>query len=443
MYLTKYLVKHKLDDHQTIVLNTLTGAIDLIDNEFMRYFESPETISPSAPIYQSLLDRGYIYNSKAEEEAKLKALFEKFKGVDRPVMFVICPTYACNLRCVYCFEGDLTQVETHALTVAEVDSIFRAIEALTDKPASIQLFGGEPFLPANRAIISYILDEARKREFTISAVTNGVNLKEFLPLLRPYRDHLIDFQITLDGTADIHDKRRPKAGGQGTFVDIVSSIDDALAQGIRVRVRVNVDRENIGSLTDLANFMIQRGWDKFENFAALLSPVDNHTGETVPHRLSEDETAKIWLDLKKNFPEVEIFRPDLFRNLDYIISTLKSDQISYPRFFYCESNNLSCYTFGTDKNIYLCAEAIGDQRTAVGSYHPDLVLDQKALDKWDGRSIMTLKKCRDCAVATFCGGGCAYAAMCINGSIDDPHCNQAEETLHAYLESIKGDLLAL
>ncbi len=443
MYLTKYLLTHDINDDKFITLNTLSGAIDLVDKQYKRFFDHPDLITADIPIYQSLVSRGYMYESEDAEREKLSTLHEHFTSEDRPVMFVICPTYACNLRCVYCFEGDLTTEQQHILTTDEVDSIFRAIEKLSTTNTSIQLFGGEPFLPSNRKIVSYIIDKAASQDYGISAVTNGVNLVDFLPLLSKYKKNLVDFQITLDGPAEIHDVRRPRAGGQGTFTAIVKSIDAALESGLKIRLRVNVDRENIDYLVEMYELIEGRGWDKFENFVAMLSPVDDHTGAELRNKLSENETAKIWFKMKEEHPELVIFRPDLFRNLDYIITTIKRKEASMPRFQYCESNNLTCYTFGTDGKVYLCAEAIGNQQSAVGVFHPDLVLDENIVDQWNGRSIMTLEKCRDCPIATFCGGGCAYAALCINGSIDDPFCNNAIETVHAYLDSISNDVLEL
>ncbi len=443
MYLTKYLLTHDIDDDKFLTLNTLSGAIDVVDMEYKRFFDHPELISADIPIYKSLIERGYMYESEAAEQEKLKSLYAHFNSVDRPVMFVICPTYACNLRCVYCFEGDLTTEQQRVLTTDEVDSIFRAIKKLSTKEASIQLFGGEPFLLSNRKIVSYIIDQAARLDYTISAVTNGVNLLDFLPLLLKYKKNLVDFQITLDGPAEVHDIRRPRAGGQGTFNDIVKSIDAALESGLKIRLRVNVDRENIGYLKEMSELIKDRGWDKFENFVAMLSPVDNHTGAELSNKLSENETAKLWFKMKEEHQELEVFRPDLFRNLDYIITTIKRKKVSYPRFQYCESNNLTCYTFGTDGKVYLCAEAIGNQSSAVGVFHPDLMLDESLVNQWNGRSIMTLDKCRDCPIATFCGGGCAYAALCINGAIGDPYCNNAIDTVHTYLDSISQEVLDL
>ena len=441
MYTTRYLIRHRLNSDLTVIVNTLSGALDVIENKYLELLDHPDSAPRDSAIVKSMLGRGYLFSSKEAEDAQLNQLFERFSQTKRPTVFVLCPTYACNLRCVYCFEGSLTQTRPRIITTAEVDAAYDVINKLADGPASIQLFGGEPFLPAAKKIVEYTVERAVAFGHKVGAVTNGVYLTQFLPLLTKYRDHLEDFQVTVDGPAAIHDLRRPKAGGRGSFADIVKSIDGALASGIYIRMRVNVDADNIGYLIELANFIQEKGWDKYKNFGALLSPVDDHKGADLPNRLTEDQTATLWLEMLNKHPQLKLFRADLWRTLDFILTTLGTDKLSFPRFNYCESNYLGCYTFGTDGRIYLCAEAIGDRRTAVGSYYPEFSLDKAKLDQWNGRSIMTIDKCHDCSVATLCGGGCAYAALCINGSIAEPRCNGAEETLHAYLDSIKEDLL--
>lgn len=440
MYITRYKVVHRLDERSSVLVNTLSGAVDVIENRYLPLLENPRELIDHPDIHNALSDRGYIFPSRAAEEAALKQLSTDYGGDTRPTAFVICPTYACNLRCAYCFEGSLTTKETRVLSRNEVDLIFSAIRRLATENSSIVLFGGEPFLPKNKAVVDYIVASAVKSGFPIGAVTNGVHLTDFLDLLGAHRANIGELQVTVDGPAAVHDLRRPRAGGQGTFADIVKGIDRALALNLHIRMRVNVDRQNIGHLVELADFVALKGWHKSADFVALLAPIEDHTGCEPEYRLPEDKLATAWLKLKERHPQLDIFQSRLFRNLEHIIATLGGAQCA-PRFQYCESNHLGCYTFGTDGKIYPCAEAIGDQRTTVGSYYPKFALDEKQLNIWDGRSIFTLEKCRDCAVATFCGGGCAYAAFATNGSIDEPRCNGVLETLHAYLESIKGTLI--
>ncbi len=441
MYLTRYMLTHHLNDSSSVLVNTLSGAVDVIDNRYLPLLADPAALTPDCEIWQPLHDRGYIFPSRAAEEQEVRRLFNEYTRTARPMSFVICPTYSCNLRCKYCFEGSLPQEHPRVLEAEEIDAIFAAIDRLRTADSHIQLFGGEPLLPTTHEAVKRILELSRARGLTVSTITNGVHVADYIPLLTSFRAQIDDFQITVDGLAAIHDKRRPRAGGQGSFQAIIEGIELLLANEMKVRMRVNVDRNNLGNLVELAEFIQAKGWDQLPHFGAILSPVDDHSGRDMPERLAEHETAIEWFKLKKSHPELDLFRVDLFRNLEYLMTTIGSDDFSFPRFQYCESNNLSCYTFGTDGKIYLCAEAVGDDRHAVGRYYPDFFLNEAALSSWNGRSVLSLDACRDCPIATFCGGGCAISAVNINGSLDSPYCHGALETVHAYLDSIKDTLI--
>ena len=77
------------------------------------------------------------------------------------------------------------------------------------------------------------------------AITNGYELDAFLDLLKqiPFSS----LQITVDGPEAVHDSRRYLAGGQGSYRRIMENIEKALAIGVSIHLRVNVNRSNLDS----------------------------------------------------------------------------------------------------------------------------------------------------------------------------------------------------
>lgn len=443
MYVTKYLVTQPLDAERTLLVNTLSGAVDIIDRESLAALRDTGSLAARPQLAETLRQRGYLFDDPAAEQGLLEQLYRKYCSIERPKTFVICPTHACNLRCRYCFEGDVPATQTKVMTNADVDRVFQAIRTLDPATGGIQLFGGEPLLPTTYAAVGRILKKARKFGMRVSVVTNGTNIERFSGLLRDYRDVLAHFQITLDGPKDVHDQRRGYAGGQGSFEQVVEGVDAALELGVSVRVRINVDAHNIDALPALADYLIGKGWLDDERFEATLAPVTDHHGRTdMPHFLSEDQLAERIVEMRRSAERLDIFGFQLFRVLDHISRVIDgSDAPTVPRFHYCESNNLDCFAFGADGMIYACSEAIGHADMAVGRYQPVYELFEDRLAQWDNRGILTMSKCRDCRVATLCGGGCAYAAIAQNGSSAEPVCQGAEETLTAYLKQVGRKLL--
>ena len=87
--------------------------------------------------------------------------------------------------------------------------------------------------------------------------------------------------MTLDGTADVHDRRRPLKGGGSTFDRISTGIDRALEAGLPINLRVVVDRDNLANLPDMARYAIGKGWTTHPNLKTQLGRnYELHTCQT-------------------------------------------------------------------------------------------------------------------------------------------------------------------
>jgi uncharacterized protein len=134
----------------------------------------------------------------------------------------------------------------------------------------ITVFGGEPLLnsPEHKKYIETLLLKANANELDVAIVTNGYHLKEYIPILKKGR--IREVQVTLDGTARVHNSRRMLRGGKSTFEQIVEGIDETLANNIAVNLRMVIDKENIDELPKLANFAIEKGWTSSSLFKTQL-----------------------------------------------------------------------------------------------------------------------------------------------------------------------------
>lgn len=161
---------------------------------------------------------------------------------------VVMPTEACNFRCFYCYEDFLLG--------RMGPSVVRGLERLLEARApslehlSISWFGGEPLLEKD-LVLSLLEHVSRLRErhpglaFESDITTNAWHLD------RPLFERMVSlgvaiWQISFDGPKEIHDLRRRRADGRGTFDRIWANVR-ALREvpgEFEVRLRVHVDREN-------------------------------------------------------------------------------------------------------------------------------------------------------------------------------------------------------
>lgn len=452
MKVTKRVLFYKISDSSYLAVNTLTGAVDIVEPHIYRLlsgYEPLDRTTLAGDIIETLKRRGYLVDDGLDEEALLQPTVDICKKMKRRISYIICPTYSCNFKCTYCFEGSLTQEDHSFMKIADIKLIFSAVDIMSndykDRTFSVELFGGEPFLPKTKPLIREIFKEASKRALPISMVTNGLFLPRFKDELNANKELITSAQITLDGIKDIHDKRRKLTNGKGTFERVCNAINLLLDMQIRVMVRVNIDLQNIDSVPDLYDFMVAKNWIGNPCFACNLSPIQDHTlSKGYEYLASDDKLVKKIFEMFKKNPEYEnVFILNMFRNLRHIMAVLKSTKPIQPLLYYCESNNLENLVFGPDGYIYPCTECIGKIDLAVGEFRPSFQLYDQAINMWSNRNVLTVDECRECDIALLCGGGCAYSAIAANGDINKPVCNKAHETIFAYLDYMKDELASL
>ena len=180
-------------------------------------------------------------------------------SIHQSVNFQILPTLNCNFRCIYCYQRNTHRPEV--MNDEIMDAVYKAIDAEifpTTTNLNLAWFGGEPLLGLrtiqilSKRILSLI--SRSNIEYFSSLATNGYLLnKKTIEILKRCRiGHL---QITLDGPEAIHDKRRILANGGSTFRVILENIKNALESGIKISIRINIDKENITSIASLLTLL--------------------------------------------------------------------------------------------------------------------------------------------------------------------------------------------
>lgn len=451
MILSKYCLTLPIDASKTLLVNSLSGAVDVIANEELTLVQrhSPtRALIDLAATERYLRARHHLVADSDEEERRLENLYARYRRLEsnRPRRFGICPTYFCNLACPYCFEGTLTgrkELMTEDQLACAFEAIKRLCEQQPPERTLIELFGGEPLQPQTQQIVSTTLQRCAAERYSVAAITNGFYMTEFVPMLRQWRNTLRFAQITLDGPPAVHDARRYTRSQKGTFERIARGIDMMLAAELTVRMRVNLDRQNIETIMELFTLFEQRGWRGSPYFHIHLAPLTDHfcTGKLANVMAEDDLYIRLSeledLGLRLNDAKVNVLR--ILRRVVGAIDDERREQ-ALPAFRFCEANRGELFMFGPDGYIYPCTEAIGRPETRTGRFSPELALDQQRTRSWQDRSIMCIPQCRDCPVALFCGGGCAYAAEVKYGRLDRPVCPNGVGIVQRYVEYMRPRL---
>jgi uncharacterized protein len=166
---------------------------------------------------------------------------------NRCLSLIIMPTENCNFRCTYCYED-------FSIGRMKLETI-NGIKSLIEKRCSeldyinIGWFGGEPLmakdivLDISRFVMSMVYSHPNLR-YDGSITTNAYLLDHELALALSSVG-VSEYQISLDGPREIHNKSRLRADGANTFDKIWSNLlairDSSLPVKIILRIHVAVD----------------------------------------------------------------------------------------------------------------------------------------------------------------------------------------------------------
>lgn len=451
MYITRYKVLQPLSNQHYLLLNTLTGAIDLVDEHVKRILDGNILSSEvNSNLQRKLRRRGYIFVDSKEENQKIqeieKIALDCYKKNNEDRKFVVALTLQCNFNCKYCFQNPLRAEllpKEHRISTMQPDMIGKILDIIQKKSENsiLTLYGGEPLLDSQ--LLEYFFTQCQYRELKLNIITNGSRVDLLSDLLYSFKSIIRSFQITLDGVGKIHNERRRYKTGKPSFTDIIVGIKWILEEEIAdVVVRVNVDDQNTDEIPKLVRFFKQHGWNKHKLFTWGIALVTDHTDRLrYPHLLREDELImqlnKVWPTWKSHHLKLESIK--IIEALIRIFEQ-EHEHLTAPRFLFCEANDLNQWIFSPDGLIYPCAELLGLSEYAIGRYYPEFEYFPST-SKWEQRDITTNALCRNCIYRFLCGGGCAAASALHLGSVKEPYepyCRVVKSTVQQYLRT-KGE----
>ena len=431
MYFSKHNIFSKIKGSDNFfIVNLLTGNADILnpsDAEKIVKVRNRENFSDDDFI-RELSEKGYLAEEK--EESKLfRAKYLDFldSREDDEIQLFFVPNYSCNFACSYCYQDEYAPSKGQ-LTNQIIDSFFGYIQnEFAGRRKYITVFGGEPLLgsPNQKEIISYLITKANASGLDLCFVTNGYTLVEYADILN--QGSIREVQITIDGTAAIHNARRFLKGGAGTFDKIVEGVDACLSGKITVNLRMVIDKENIENLPDLAQFAIDKGWTSSPYFKTQLGRNYelHHCQSAVDKLYSRISLYEKLYDLTKEHPHIlEFYKPA------YSISKFLSENGSLPDplFDSCPACKTE-WAFDYTGKIYPCTATVGKSDEELGTFYPEITLEKDLISSWEMRDVTSIPECRDCSVQLACGGGCGSVAKNRSGAVCSTDCRPVKELL--------------
>ena len=247
--LMTYVVQQPVTDG-LLLYNTLTCSMVLLQPD--------EAADLTAQ--RELIDRWFLV-PEDHDDRKLCRQVRQMAALLKPAAkaityYTILPTTGCNARCFYCYEQGTRPVTMTAETASKV--VRYIVTHRGSETVHISWFGGEPLV--NAKAIDQICTELSQQgvPFRSDMISNGYLFDAEMAQRAKDLWQLQRVQITLDGTAQTYNRVKDYVYRDvNAFERVLQNIGLLIAAGIRVLIRLNVDKHNIGEMAELAELLHQ------------------------------------------------------------------------------------------------------------------------------------------------------------------------------------------
>lgn len=257
-----FFVEHGLGG---ILYSSKTGKHILlteVESNFVKHaFEVNTLEGVEENLVHQLYVDGYIVDGDTDEYAQITDMRAQFLN-DNGLFLMILPTEQCNFRCVYCYEI----FQRDKMTCETIENIkqFVAEKLAFCNKLTVAWFGGEPMLAMDivNNLSQFFLEECRKQRkpYFSTITTNGSLLTpENWKYLK--KNHITNYQITIDGLETTHNRQRRLLSGGETWNTVVDNLryfrDNIHSKIFSIALRTNITREIYEKRDEYLDFLMR------------------------------------------------------------------------------------------------------------------------------------------------------------------------------------------
>ncbi len=396
------IIKSQVDGN-LLMYNSITGEDSLIcvkDHETIDcvydILSSGEKTNINEHIYDVLVQKGHLVSKNCDEQRYAEELIarEKYSPILR---LTIMPTEDCNFRCGYCYEEHKLGVMSESVQESIIKYVRKNIHSYAE--LRVSWFGGEP-LEAKEIIYQLSkkllhICQSAKRKYSAGITTNGyeLDMDTFLALLA---SKVYDYQITIDGPQEIHDKLRKLKDGSRTYNRIMENLisikENCKKAYFTIALRTNFTNASLSKIDDCVKTYISLfGKDKrFRMFPHYMGKWSEERFDSSLDKQLLDK--KDWAGL---YDKVMNYRDEL--SLDINLNFLSSMGL-------CPAGYAFSYVIGVNGELYKCTQDFEFEDNKIGLLCPNgsMHIDQEKHRKWYFNLLN--HKCESCFFLGACQG---------------------------------------
>jgi uncharacterized protein len=407
-----------LNDHEHVLTNLAGEHLVLPKKDTHAFIQG--NLSEDAPAYVELRAKHFLEDNHATMAKDLLAIKVRTRHArlaDWTGLHIFVVTLRCEHSCPYCQvsrqsedKGSFDMSQEHALKALEL------VFCSPNPDIKIEFQGGESFL--NFELIQYIvltanaMNAARATPKRLAFVA-ATNLAVVTPqMLQFCKTHGIGISTSLDGPADLHNKNRPRPGGD-SYERTIAGINLARSMlgNQQVSALMTTTKQSLGYVRDIVDEYLRLGFDGI--FLRPLSPY----GFALKTKFYRSYEAKQWLDFYDEGLDyiIELNRQGApFR--EYYACTILTKMLTandpgYVDLMSPAGIGMGAVVYNYDGAVYASDEArmlaeMGDYTFRLGTVDDSfetLFSNPVFLEALEESFSFSQPMCNDCAFEPWCG----------------------------------------
>ena len=273
----------------------------------------------------------------------------------------IFPTEKCNFRCTYCYED---------FSVGRMKpEMVSAVKAFIDRRCAdldflqISWFGGEPLIAKDIVLdiseyATKLVNKYPKLRYEGDMTTNGY-LLDYKTIAALVDVGVRAFQISLDGSPEVHNSSRVSVDGSSTYEQIWNNLlairNSCLPISVLLRIHFTPDTLQLIDplIEDIKNEFIQDA-----RFSIFFKPIERLGSPN-------DALIKVFSEMEKDHA-VKLLQAKLFGE-----NTASSQNYFSPKNPICYASRPNSLVIRANGDVGKCTVALYDERNHVASLQPD------------------------------------------------------------------------
>ncbi len=352
---------------------------------------------------KELIEECVLFPNEVNGPTIARYIINKIKQAnDNTLQITDAFSYKCNLKCVYCMQQNIHEVDKRMDPYDRVMEWKNLMSLHNANKLNACLFGGEPFfnIPYIEQILKIAEDEIGNVAYSV--VTNGTLINQrVLTLIKNYNINRI--QITIDGPEAIHNARRVSTD-INSFKSIISNIHKILDQ-TKATIIINsvIDTANYDSIDESTDLLIK----EFKDYIICASPriIFNYGMECHPFGKSSYT--------EEHIPELKKYYTNYLNLLEKEIKKGIATTEIMPTPI-CIAKDPNDILIAPNGDIYKCISALGVSEFMICDYNDIQHNKMLYIEKLASFSNKTFESCVNCRYLALCNGGCFYEASVEN-----------------------------